>query len=65
MHLLKNLKFVSVSFRKIRYTICKRFQKESSYDENIFIPNKQSILGEQEILTAKSILALVDGFGVA
>ena len=26
-----------------------------------FIPNKQSILGEQEILTAKSILALVDG----
>ena len=26
-----------------------------------FIPNKQSILGEQEILTAKSILGLVDG----
>ena len=26
-----------------------------------YIPNKQSILGEQEILTAKSILALVDG----
>ena len=26
-----------------------------------YIPNKQSILGEQEILTAKSVLALVDG----
>ena len=26
-----------------------------------FIPNKQSILGQQEILTAKSVLALVDG----
>ena len=26
-----------------------------------FIPNKQSVLGQQEILTAKSILALVDG----
>ena len=29
--------------------------------KTFFIPNKQSILGEQEILTAKSILALVDG----
>ena len=28
--------------------------------KTFFIPNKQSILGEQEILTAKSILALVD-----
>ena len=26
-----------------------------------FIPNKQSVLGQQEILSAKSILALVDG----
>ena len=26
-----------------------------------FIPNKQSVLGQQEILTAKSILVLVDG----
>ena len=26
-----------------------------------FIPNKQSILGQQEILTAKSVLGLVDG----
>lgn len=29
--------------------------------KTFFIPNKQSILGEQEMLTAKSILALVDG----
>ena len=29
--------------------------------KTFFIPNKQSILGEQEILTAKSILALIDG----
>ena len=29
--------------------------------KTFLIPNKQSILGEQEILTAKSILALVDG----
>ena len=29
--------------------------------KTFFIPNKQSILGEQEILTAKSILALVEG----
>ena len=29
--------------------------------KTIFIPNKQSVLGQQEILTAKSILALVDG----
>ena len=29
--------------------------------KTFFIPNKQSILGEQEILTAKSLLALVDG----
>ena len=29
--------------------------------KTFFIPNKQSILGQQEILTAKSILALVDG----
>jgi len=29
--------------------------------KTFFIPNKQSILGEQEILTAKSILTLVDG----
>lgn len=29
--------------------------------KTFFIPNKQSILGEQEILTAKSILALLDG----
>ena len=29
--------------------------------KTFFIPNKQSILGEQEILTAKSVLALVDG----
>ena len=29
--------------------------------KTFFIPNKQSILGEQEILTAKSILVLVDG----
>lgn len=29
--------------------------------KTFFIPNKQSILGEQEILTAKSILALVGG----
>ena len=29
--------------------------------KTFFIPNQQSILGEQEILTAKSILALVDG----
>ena len=26
--------------------------------KTFFIPNKQSILGEQEILTAKSILAV-------
>ena len=59
--LLKNLKFVSISFRKIRYTICKRFQRSSVMVKTFFIPNKQSILGEQEILTAKSILGLVDG----
>lgn len=29
--------------------------------KTFFIPNKQSILGEQEILNAKSILALLDG----
>ena len=29
--------------------------------KTFFIPNKQSILGEQEILTAKSLLALVEG----
>lgn len=29
--------------------------------KTFFIPNKQSILGAQEILTAKSILALLDG----
>ena len=29
--------------------------------KTFFIPNKQSILGQQEILTAKSILGLVDG----
>ncbi|MFS8999463.1 DUF4299 family protein [Streptococcus infantis] len=29
--------------------------------KTFFIPNKQSILGQQEILTAKSILAFVDG----
>ena len=29
--------------------------------KTFFIPNKQSILGQQEILTAKSVLALVDG----
>ena len=29
--------------------------------KTFFIPNKQSILGEQEILTAKSVLALLDG----
>lgn len=29
--------------------------------KTFLIPNKQSILGEQEILTAKSILALLDG----
>ena len=29
--------------------------------KTFFIPNKQSILGEQEILTAKSVLTLVDG----
>ena len=29
--------------------------------ETFFIPNKESILGQQEILTAKSILALVEG----
>ena len=29
--------------------------------KTFFIPNKQSILGEQEILTAKSTLALLDG----
>ena len=29
--------------------------------KTFFIPNKESILGQQEILTAKSILALVDG----
>ena len=29
--------------------------------KTFFIPNKESILGEQEILTAKSILALVEG----
>ncbi len=28
--------------------------------KTFFIPNKQSILGEQEILTAKSILGLAD-----
>ena len=59
MLLSKNLKFVSVSFRRIGYTICKRFQREAIYGENIFIPNKESILGQQEFLTAKSILALV------
>lgn len=29
--------------------------------KTFFVPNKQSILGQQEILTAKSVLALVDG----
>ena len=29
--------------------------------KTFFIPNKQSILGQQEILTAKSVLALVYG----
>lgn len=29
--------------------------------KTFFIPNKQSIIGQQEILTAKSVLALVDG----
>ena len=29
--------------------------------KTFFIPNKDSILGQQEVLTAKSILALVDG----
>ena len=29
--------------------------------KTFFIPNKESILGQQEVLTAKSILALVDG----
>ena len=29
--------------------------------KTFFIPNKQSILGQQEIFTAKSVLALVDG----
>ncbi len=29
--------------------------------KTFFIPNKQSILGQQEVLTAKSILALVEG----
>ena len=29
--------------------------------KTFFIPNKQSILGQQEILTAKSVLGLVDG----
>ena len=29
--------------------------------KTFFIPNKQSILGQQEILTAKSVLALVNG----
>ena len=29
--------------------------------KTFFIPDKQSILGQQEILTAKSVLALVDG----
>ena len=29
--------------------------------KTFFIPNKQSILGQQEILTAKSVLALVEG----
>ena len=29
--------------------------------KTFFIPNKQSIVGQQEILTAKSVLALVDG----
>lgn len=28
--------------------------------KTFFIPNKQSILGEQEILNAKSILALLE-----
>ena len=32
--------------------------------KTFFIPNKQSILGEQEILIAKSILALGRWFGV-
>lgn len=31
--------------------------------KTFFIPNKQSILGQQEILTAKSILGLVEGLG--
>ena len=29
--------------------------------KTIFIPNKQSVLGQQEILTAKSVLGLVEG----
>lgn len=29
--------------------------------KTFFVPNKQSILGQQEILTAKSILAQVEG----
>ena len=29
--------------------------------KTFFIPNKDSILGQQEVLTAKSILALVEG----
>ena len=29
--------------------------------KTFFIPNKESILGQQEVLTAKSILALVEG----
>ncbi len=33
--------------------------------KTFFIPNKQSILGEQEILTAKSNLGLGGWFGVA
>ena len=43
------------------YTICKRFQRRLFIVKTFFIPNKQSILGQQEILTAKSVLALVDG----
>ena len=30
--------------------------------KTFFIPNKESILGQQEILTAKSILALVEAW---
>ena len=40
--------------------MCKRFQGGKLY-ETFFIPNKESILGQQEVLTAKSILALVEG----